>query len=109
LAGDFALWCRFADFTRLESLDQEVSVFRSHTDQLSTNMSAYYMECDASVANRLVTPTWLRWIFNKIDRLPRQVARPMSLFAYPKTQIRYWRRDQKNEFQERLASSPWNY
>lgn len=46
LAGDYYLWIRFSEITKLYGLNARLSCFRLRKGQLSTDMKAYRLECD---------------------------------------------------------------
>ncbi|MFM8444042.1 MAG: glycosyltransferase [Methylococcus sp.] len=50
LAGDFDLWCRFANYAELLVVDRPLASFRSHGKQLSKQRDRYYIEVDKIIA-----------------------------------------------------------
>lgn len=50
LAGDFELWLRFFQLTKLYSIDTVIGGFRLRNGQLSSNACSYSKECDISIA-----------------------------------------------------------
>ena len=47
VASDFELWTRFAEHTKLYSLNTILAAFRSHEGQLSSDIQRYNDECDS--------------------------------------------------------------
>ena len=45
-AGDYHLWCGFANYSKLYTLKTTLAYFRIHNKQLSSDKEKYYQECD---------------------------------------------------------------
>jgi glycosyltransferase involved in cell wall biosynthesis len=54
LAGDYALWTRFAHYATLWSFNRPVSIFRRHRNQLSASMDGYRQEQEAIAPKTLL-------------------------------------------------------
>jgi len=52
-AGDFYLWCKFAENNKLYTVNSQLSGFRVHAGNKSSNMSAYNKEFESLIVNRL--------------------------------------------------------
>lgn len=52
-AGDFYLWCKFAENNKLYTVNSQLSGFRIHAGNMSSNMSAYNKEFESLIVNRL--------------------------------------------------------
>ena len=52
-AGDFYLWCKFAEKNKLYTVNSQLSGFRIHAGNMSSNMSAYNKEFESLIVNKL--------------------------------------------------------
>jgi glycosyltransferase involved in cell wall biosynthesis len=68
LAGDFDLWCRFADHSELFTVQTALAGFRFHPNQQTArHMESYYGEVDAVLKERL-SKRWLGTLLQKCVR-----------------------------------------
>jgi len=67
LAGDYWLWTRFAEYTKLWSLNKQVSIFRKRKEQMSQNMAAYQHE-QQKVVPHLPVSAWIVRIFFNLEK-----------------------------------------
>lgn len=109
LAGDFTLWCRFADIAPLTSIDQELSVFRYHPGQLSSQFAAYLNECDQFLCKRQSRPVWIEKLIPKLDKFPRRLAHSAWRILSPSTRVSYWQRETNQNWKLHQGTSLWDY
>ncbi len=90
LAGDYALWMKFARLTPIYALNARVSAFRKVKGQLSEDLSAYRRE-QAQIKVRRTPKTWLlgKYFSGCEPRLPRWISFVVFRLFCPLTSLYY--------------------
>lgn len=84
LAGDYYLWHKFAEVTPLYCFNQEVSMFRRRSGQLSENLDKYFAECHSICPGNESARADVQLYMRREKRVPR-ILKPLFFQMYFRT------------------------